>query len=162
MNVAPVTIDLSKLAPGQQISVEWRQKSVFILHRTRSMLERLNTQGHLTQLRDPYSDVGTQQPDYVQNEVRSLSNEYLIVVGRCTHLGCVPSFRPGATYGVLSPDWEGGYYCPCHGSRFDLAGRVFKGVPAPTNLEIPPYRYLSDSIVEIGVDSNWCTSQGLS
>jgi len=156
---APVTIDFSKIEPGQQITVEWRQKPVWVLRRTPAMLEQLNAPALLSRLRDPNSQVSSQQPDYARNALRSIHAEHLVVIGICTHLGCVPSFRPEPAAHDLGPDWPGGYFCPCHGSRFDLAGRVFKGVPAPTNLEIPPYRYLSESVVEIGVDSENVSSE---
>jgi len=148
-----VTVDFSKIEPGQQITVEWRQKPVWVLRRTPAMLEQLNAPTHVRRLRDPYSQVSSQQPAYARNALRSIHAEHLVVIGICTHLDCVPSFRPEVAAQDLGFDWPGGYFCPCHGSRLDLAGRVFKGVPAPTNLEIPPYRYLSETVVEIGVDS---------
>ncbi len=148
---APVVVDVSKLEPGQQITVKWRGKPVWILRRTPEMLSRLS---RLTlQLRDPASRVASQQPDYARNEYRSIRSEYLVAVGLCTHLGCVPTFRPDIAPEDLGPSWLGGYFCPCHGSRFDLAGRVFIGVPAPTNLVIPPYRYVSDTVIGIGIDA---------
>lgn len=149
---APVKVDISKLEPGQQITVEWRGKPVWLLRRSREMLKRLKDPKLRERLRDPDSKVTTQQPDYAQNEFRSIRPEYLVVIGICTHLGCVPTFRPKPAAEDLGPEWPGGYHCPCHGSRFDLAGRVFIHVPAPTNLEIPSYRFLSTSVVEIGVD----------
>lgn len=149
---APVTVDISKLQPGQQVTVEWRRKPVWVLRRTPEMLEALP--GLRDQLRDPDSGAASQQPAYASNEYRSLRPEYLVTVALCTHLGCVPSFRPEAAPPDLGPNWVGGYFCPCHGSRFDFAGRVFKGVPAPLNLEIPPHRYLADTAVEIGIDSD--------
>ena len=147
---APVQVDLAKIEPGMQISVKWRSKPVFVLRRTPTILQNLNQPAHLQQLRDPQSNVLTQQPEYAKNEVRAIRDEYLVVVGICTHLGCIPTFRPEVAPADLGEDWVGGYFCPCHGSRYDLAGRVFKGVPAPTNLVVPPYRYLSDRLVEIG------------
>jgi len=150
---APVVFDLSKLEPGRQVTVEWRSKPVFVLRRTPEILQRLKAVAHLQQLRDPNSEVLTQQPDYAANAVRSISEEYLIVIGICTHLGCVPTFRPDIAPDDLGPEWIGGYFCPCHASRFDFAGRVLKNVPAPTNLVIPPYQYISDTIIEIGVES---------
>jgi ubiquinol-cytochrome c reductase iron-sulfur subunit len=101
-------------------------------------------------LRDPDSRVATQQPPYARNEHRSIKPEYLVVVALCTHLGCVPTFRPQIAPADLGPEWLGGYFCPCHGSRFDLSGRVFQGVPAPTNLVVPPYRYLDNTLIQIG------------
>jgi len=148
----PVQVDIKNLRPGQQMTIEWRGKPAWLLHRTPQMLERL-THGHWLQLlRDPKSAVDTQQPPYAQNPTRSIRPELFVVVGICTHLGCVPIFRPEVPSKDLGEDWMGGYYCPCHGSRFDLAGRVVKGVPAPTNLVVPPYRYLNPDTVEIGVD----------
>jgi ubiquinol-cytochrome c reductase iron-sulfur subunit len=148
---APIVVDLSKLEPGQQITVEWRRKPVWLLRRTPDILATLET---LTdELRDPESRVESQQPTYARNDYRSIRPEYLVVVALCTHLGCVPSFRPDVAPSDLGVDWRGGYFCPCHGSRFDFAGRVFKGVPAPTNLLVPPHRYVSDQLIQIGVDA---------
>jgi len=149
---APVRVDFSKLEPGQQITVNWRGKPVWVLRRTPQMLEDLRSAGLGERLRDPDSTVETQQPGYAQNGYRSIESEYLVVVGICTHLGCVPSFRPDRAPFDLGPDWVGGYFCPCHGSKFDFAGRVYKGVPAPTNLVIPPYRFLSVTEVLVGED----------
>ncbi len=144
---APVEVDLSQLEAGERIVVEWRGKPVWIIRRTQAMLDSL---AEVTQkLRDPNS-VAEQQPNYAKNLHRSVNPEYLILVGICTHLGCAPTFVPGI--GELGPDWPGGFYCPCHGSKFDLAGRVFTGVPAPINLEVPPYRFLNETTVLIGDD----------
>ncbi len=148
---APVRTDISRIEPGQQMTVEWRQKPVWVLRRTPEMLEALS--GLRDQLRDPDSRAASQQPAYASNEYRSLRPEYLVTVALCTHLGCVPSFRPEAAAPDLGASWVGGYFCPCHGSRFDFAGRVFKGVPAPLNLEIPPHRYVGDAEIEIGIDA---------
>jgi len=146
-----VIVDFSKLEPGRQITVEWRRQPVWVLRRTPEILEKLTT---LTdRLRDPESQVISQQPKYAQNVNRSIKDEYLIVIGICTHLGCVPDFRPDIAPADLGSEWPGGYFCPCHGSRFDFAGRVFTGVPAPTNLVIPPHRYLTATLVEVGVDT---------
>ncbi|MFI4956403.1 MAG: ubiquinol-cytochrome c reductase iron-sulfur subunit [Gammaproteobacteria bacterium] len=145
---APVEVDISKIEEGQQVTVEWRSKPVWIVRRTQAMLDVLPTLK--SRLRDPDSLVATQQPTYCQNITRSIKPEYLVAVGICTHLGCVPTYRPDP--GSLAVDWPGGFYCPCHGSQFDLAGRVFKGVPAPMNLEIPPYHFVSDTVVLIGKD----------
>ncbi len=150
---APVQIDASKLEPGQQLTVAWRGRPVWVLRRTPEMLQRMHTPQHLQRLRDPDSSVESQQPSYARNEFRSIHKEHLVVIGICTHLGCVPAFRPEVAPADLGADWIGGYFCPCHGSRFDLAGRVFVQVPAPTNLVIPPYHYLSDTLIEVGVDS---------
>lgn len=147
---APVEADISKLEPGQRITVEWRGKPVWIVRRTDEILQNLPTLDG--RLRDPKSEVKSQQPDYAANGTRSIKPEYLVVVGICTHLGCSPTFRPEIAPEDLGPDWKGGFLCPCHGSRFDLAGRVFQGVPAPTNLVVPPYRYLSDTTILIGDD----------
>ena len=142
---APVEVDISKIEPGQQAIVEWRGKPVWIIRRTQDMLKHLDDDRAL--LRDPDSLVA-QQPSYAQNKFRSINPEYLVLVGICTHLGCSPKYKP--TINELGPDWPGGFYCPCHGSTFDLAGRVFKDVPAPINLEVPPYRFLNDHTIVIG------------
>ena len=144
---APVEVDLSRLEPGQQVTVEWRGKPVWIIRRTQEMLASLAS--HDAQLRDPKSVVD-QQPEYAQNKYRSIKPEYLVLVGICTHLGCIPKFKPFEE--ELGKDWPGGFYCPCHGSSFDLAGRVFKNVPAPINLAVPPYRFVSDKVIIIGED----------
>jgi len=149
---APVVADVSKLAPGEKMVVKWRGKPVWILHRTDEMLASLKTvEGHLS---DPNSE-NSAQPAYAQNETRSFNKKYLVAIGICTHLGCSPSdkLKPGNAEGMLT-DWEGGFLCPCHGSMFDLAARVFKNQPAPTNLEIPPHKYLSDTTILIGEDAN--------
>ncbi len=146
---APVEVDISKLAPGQMLTVEWRGKPVWIINRTEAMLEDLKTLGD--KLSDPDS-TASEQPEYAQNPHRSIRPEYLVVVGICTHLGCAPTkkFEMGAASGV-SADWKGGFFCPCHGSTFDLAGRVYRNVPAPTNLVVPPYSYVNDTTVLVGV-----------
>ena len=147
---APVEADISKLAPGEMMTVEWRGKPVWILHRTPEMLESLKKTDSLVS--DPNSDK-QMQPDYAKNEGRSIKPEILVVVGICTHLGCSPSskFKEGAESGI-SNDWPGGFLCPCHGSTFDLAGRVYKSKPAPDNLEVPPHKYLTDATILIGDD----------
>lgn len=145
---APVEVDLSKLEPGQQAIVEWRGKPVWIIRRTKDMLAGLDGDNNL--LRDPESLV-EQQPHYAQNKFRSINPEYLVLVGICTHLGCSPKYKPYEK--ELGPDWPGGFFCPCHGSSFDLAGRVFKDVPAPINLEVPPYRFVNDKTIVIGEDN---------
>ena len=147
---APVEADISKLQPGEMMTVEWRGKPVWILRRTPQMLEEIKKADPMVS--DPSSE-RPQQPEYAKNEYRSIKPEVWVAVGICTHLGCSPSakFTPGAESGI-SPDWPGGFLCPCHGSKFDLAGRVFKSVPAPTNLEIPPYKYLTDAKILIGDD----------
>lgn len=146
---APVEADIAGLAPGALATVEWRGKPVWIQHRTREMLRLLGEYDR--QLSDPRSEE-PQQPGYCKNSTRSIKPEILVAVGICTHLGCVPTFRPEIAPADLGPDWHGGYYCPCHASRFDLAGRVYRNVPAPTNLVIPPHGYLSDSRLIIGTD----------
>lgn len=147
---APVTVNISKLEPGQMITVEWRGKPVYIVRRTQEALDGLQKTNEL--VRDPNSEA-PQQPTYVQNPARSIKPETLVLLGLCTHLGCAPLYRPdvGAT-DLGGAEWQGGFFCPCHGSKFDLAGRVYKGVPAPTNLEVPPHAYDSDSVITIGVD----------
>jgi ubiquinol-cytochrome c reductase iron-sulfur subunit len=147
---APVEADISKLEEGAMMTVEWRGKPVWILKRSKKMLDDLPTLKR--ELLDPNSEMASQQPKYARNTNRSLKPEVLVLVGICTHLGCSPTFRPDAAPADLGPTWKGGFFCPCHGSRFDLAGRVYKGVPAPSNLEVPSYRYLNDSRVLIGVD----------
>ncbi len=148
---APVEVDISKIEPGQLLTVEWRGKPVWIVRRTPEMLKALPTID--PKLADPKSEVKDQQPDYAQNATRSIKPEIMIVVGICTHLGCSPDKRleAGAVSG-LGADWAGGFFCPCHGSLFDLAGRVYKNVPAPTNLPVPPHKYLTDSRIVIGED----------
>lgn len=142
----PVEADIGDLAPGALKTIEWQQKPVWILKRTPEMLLRL--QQHRSELRDPDSQT-PQQPAYSRNDARSIKPELFVAVGLCTHLGCIPGFH-SETGGTLGMNWDGGFYCPCHGSRFDLAGRVFKGVPAPTNLVVPLHRYLSDTTVIVG------------
>lgn len=145
---APVDIDLSHVQPGQQIVVLWRSRPIFVVNRTAPELKSLQDAAVLNRLRDPESAVD-QQPDYAKNWHRSIKPEYLVLVGICTHLGCIPEFTPQPG-GTLGPDWPGGYFCPCHGSRYDLAGRVFQGVPAPYNLPVPPYNFVSNTVVRIG------------
>ena len=149
---APVEVDISELKPGERMIVKWQGKPVWILRRPADLLETIPELDG--EVRDPKSEK-EQQPDYAQNEYRSIKPEYLIVLGICTHLGCSPNYvtHEDAASFNLSADWKGGFFCPCHGSRFDLAGRVFKGVPAPTNLVVPPHQYLSDTRVLIGDDS---------
>jgi ubiquinol-cytochrome c reductase iron-sulfur subunit len=145
---APVEVAIGSLQPGEMVRVLWRGKLVFVLRRTAAMLERLPDS--LDELRDPNSEVVKQQPAYAANETRSVKAEYLVVEGSCTHLGCAPledfDLRP-------SENWNGGFFCPCHGSKFDLAGRVYKGVPAPSNLRVPPHRFVRDDLILIGQDT---------
>lgn len=146
---APVDVDIGKLELGQKINVEWRGKVVWVIHRTPEMLATLPKLDD--KVADPKSDVD-HQPPYAKNEARSIKPEIFVAVGICTHLGCSPTFRPEVAPGDLGADWLGGFFCPCHQSKFDLAGRVYKSVPAPTNLFIPPHKYLSDTRVVIGED----------
>lgn len=144
---APISADLSKLEPGQQMVVEWRGKPVWVVRRTQEALADLKKVAG--DLRDPDSAESV-QPDFAKNEHRSIKPEYVVLVGICTHLGCSPTYRPEVAPADLGQSWRGGFFCPCHGSTYDMAGRVYKGVPAPLNLEVPPYKYLSDSVVLIG------------
>jgi ubiquinol-cytochrome c reductase iron-sulfur subunit len=147
---APVTEDISKLGVGQRLVVQWRGQPIWIIRRTPEMLASLPTVDG--RLRDPKSDNVDQQPEYARNEYRSIKPELLVLVGICTHLGCSPTFRPEMMPEPFDADWKGGFYCPCHNSRFDLAGRVFEGVPAPSNLAVPPYHFIDDNHIQIGVD----------
>lgn len=146
---APVEADISKLGPGELLRVKWRGKPVWIMRRTEQNIADLETLD--PKLADPASDM-PQQPDYAKNPHRSRKPEVWVAVGICTHLGCSPTYRPEVAPDDLGPDWVGGFYCACHGSRFDLAGRVYSGVPAPTNLVIPPYQFLDDNTVLVGDD----------
>lgn len=147
---APVEVDISKIEPGMLLTVEWRGKPVWIVSRTKEMLDILGK--HDDKLADPRSEM-PQQPDYCKNATRSIKPELLVAVGICTHLGCSPTYRKEIGAADLGGDWPGGFFCPCHGSRFDLAARVYKGVPAPTNIVIPPHQYVNDSKLLIGVDT---------
>ena len=147
---APVEVDISKIEPGMLLTAEWRGKPVWIVNRTKEMLDLLAKQD--SHLRDPKSEE-PQQPDYCKNPTRSIKPEFLVAVGICTHLGCSPTFRKEVGAADLGSDWPGGFFCPCHGSKFDLAARVFKDVPAPLNLVIPPHTYLSEARILIGQDS---------
>jgi ubiquinol-cytochrome c reductase iron-sulfur subunit len=147
---APVEVDVSKLEPGALLKVEWRGRPIYILHRTERMLGQLDAV--VSQLADPTS-ADSAQPAYAQNEFRSIRPAFLVLEGVCTHLGCAPLPRFEVAPVDLGPDWSGGFYCPCHGSKFDLAGRVYSGVPAPTNLTVPPYRYVTESTIQIGSDT---------
>lgn len=146
---APVEVDISKLQEGQLLTVEWRGKPVWIIKRTQQNLKDLQTLDD--DLRDPASE-NVQQPEYATNPTRSIRPEVVVMVGICTHLGCSPTYRPEMAPADLGEDWKGGFFCPCHGSKFDLAGRVYKGVPAPLNLEIPPHFYKSDRTILVGED----------
>ncbi len=146
---APVEVDISKLEAGQKINVEWRGKPVWVVNRTPEQVKNLaKLDGKLV---DPKSEA-PQQPEYCKNAHRSIKPEILVAVGICTHLGCSPTFRPDLAPADLGPEWLGGFYCPCHGSKFDLAARVYSGVPAPKNMEIPPHKYMSDTRLLIGDD----------
>ncbi|ORE85473.1 ubiquinol-cytochrome c reductase, iron-sulfur subunit [Oceanococcus atlanticus] len=146
---APVTVDISKLQEGQLLITTWRGSPVWIVRRSAEMLNNLKAvEG---QLRDPESQE-EQQPVYAQNEFRSVNPEILVMIGRCTHLGCSPSYRPDYPAQDLGADWKGGFFCPCHGSKFDLAGRVYKSVPAPLNMPVPPHRYEGDTTIVVGED----------
>jgi ubiquinol-cytochrome c reductase iron-sulfur subunit len=146
---APVEIDVGKLEPGQRLNVEWRGRPVWVVRRTPEMLDRLKqVEGVLA---DPNSEM-QQQPEYAQNPSRAIKPEYFVVIGLCTHLGCSPLYRPEVGAADLGGDWPGGFFCPCHGSKFDMAGRVFKNVPAPTNLVVPPYQYVDDDTILVGED----------
>lgn len=147
---APVEADVGKIEPGGMLKIEWRGRAIFIVHRTDEMLDRLGSED--VPLRDPDSSEST-QPANAQNPYRSIRPQYLVLEGVCTHLGCAPTARFEIAPADLGADWPGGFFCPCHGSKFDLAGRVFTNVPAPTNLPVPPYRFLDDSTILIGADS---------
>lgn len=145
---APVEVDVGTIRPGELNTVEWRGKPVWVLRRTANMLASLRDHDDL--LSDPRSTRRGQQPDYARNDVRSVKSDIGVLVGICTHLGCVPTFRPDPGAADIGASWPGGFYCPCHGSKFDLAGRVFKNVPAPSNLEVPPHHYAGVSKLLIG------------
>lgn len=146
---APVTVDISKLEEGQLLITTWRGSPVWIVRRSEQMLENLKAVED--ELRDPESSED-QQPAYAQNDTRAVKPEVLVMIGRCTHLGCSPKFRPDYPSEDLGKDWKGGFFCPCHGSKFDMAGRVYKGVPAPLNMPVPPHRYVGESTIVIGED----------
>ncbi len=148
---APVTVDISKLDEGAMVRVVWRGKPVWVLRRDKGMLQRLADENVAT-LKDPGSNESV-QPTYAKNDTRALRPDYLVVIGVCTHLGCAPLERFEVAPADLGPDWKGGFYCPCHGSRFDLAARVMNGSPAPTNLDIPPYRFVGDQLIVVGEDT---------
>jgi len=153
---APVAVDLATIEPGQKFSTLWRGRAIWVVRRTPEMLASLDKVK--AELTDPDSaSVDTHgglllQPEYAKNATRSIKPEFLVMIGSCTHLGCIPSFRPEHPAADIAPNWEGGFFCPCHGSRFDLAGRVFKGSPAPKNLVVPPHKYTSDSTILVGED----------
>jgi ubiquinol-cytochrome c reductase iron-sulfur subunit len=147
---APVEVDISKMEYGQLLTVEWRGKPVWIIRRDKQTLKNMVTLDNM--LKDPHSDELSQQPRYAKNDNRAINPEYMVMIGICTHLGCAPTYRPEIAPADLGPQWKGGFFCPCHGSRYDLAGRVFNGVPAPSNLVVPPYRYVTSTRILIGVN----------
>jgi ubiquinol-cytochrome c reductase iron-sulfur subunit len=146
---APVEVDISRLAPGEVGIFEWRGRPVWVIRRTKDMLESLKAV--VPNLTDPESRA-SQQPRYAENEYRAAKPEIMVMEGVCTHLGCSPQAKPADAKAEMGGDWVGGFYCPCHGSKFDYAGRVFRGAPAPTNLRVPPYTFLSDTTLLIGED----------
>lgn len=146
---APVEVPIAKLEPGEQVKVVWRGKAVSVVKRTPEMLEKMKQVAG--DLLDPESKQ-PQQPGYAANEFRSRKPEVLVLVTNCTHLGCSPQYTPQAVPQEFEPNWKGGFYCPCHGSKFDLAGRVYKNVPAPLNLVVPPYRFVNDDLIVVGED----------
>lgn len=147
---APVDVDISKLEDGQLVRVLWRKKPVWVFKRDKDTVARLDTLNSV--LVDPNNEE-PQQPDYAKNKWRSINPEIAVIIGICTHLGCSPTYRPEVGAADLGGDeWQGGFYCPCHGSKFDLAGRVYKNTPAPINLAIPPYHFVSDTLIRLGVD----------
>ena len=154
---APVDVDISKLESGQLVRVLWRKKPVWVFKRDEAALDALNSDDLISKLADPNGTGNSknQQPKYVTSNYRAIENKeaVAVIVGVCTHLGCSPTYRPEPGASDLGGEsWKGGFYCPCHGSKFDLAGRVYAGVPAPTNLEIPPYQYVTESLIRIGID----------
>ncbi|WP_428489266.1 ubiquinol-cytochrome c reductase iron-sulfur subunit [Rhodopila sp.] len=153
---APIDIDLSKLALGQQIVVLWRGAPMLIVNRTPAALKTLQDPSLVSRLSDPKSDVH-QQPPYANNWHRSVKPEFAVLVGICTHLGCLPGYLPNPDPTTPAPNWPGGYFCPCHGSKYDLAGRVYSGVPAPYNLPVPPYRFMNDKTLRIGENPSGAT-----
>lgn len=147
---APVEVDISKLETGQLVRVLWRKKPVWIFKRSPEMLKNLPTLN--AELTDPKNTETKQQPNYANNKFRSIKPEIAVIIGVCTHLGCSPTYRPELSPEDLGDKWKGGFYCACHGSRFDLAGRVYKGAPAPINLEIPPYHFVTSKMIVLGID----------
>ena len=146
---APVKVNVSKVEPGQQMVAEWRGQPVFIVRRTEEILSNL---GKIESQLADFDSKASVQPSYVDPKTRSIKPEVLLLVGLCTHLGCSPGFRPEVAPADLGADWVGGYFCACHGSRYDLAGRVYKAQPAPLNLPVPPHTYESDDVIIVGVD----------
>ena len=153
---APVEVNVRQIEPGQRISVAWRGRPVWVVRRTPEMLDLLPE--IRDRLRDPDSEVITQQPPYAQNEHRSIRPEFLVLIGICTHLGCSPAFRPEIGAAEMGGDWPGGWLCACHGSRFDMAGRVYRNVPAALNLQVPPHHFASDDLIIVGEHSDGGTA----
>ncbi|WP_026300959.1 MULTISPECIES: ubiquinol-cytochrome c reductase iron-sulfur subunit [unclassified Thioalkalivibrio] len=149
---APVEFDVTEVEPGQRVSIEWRGQPIWIVRRTDEMLDGLSQV--TDRLRDPDSENEAQQPEYAQNEHRSIKPEILVLIGICTHLGCSPSFRPEIGDPGMGSDWQGGWLCGCHGSRFDMAGRVYRNMPAVDNLEVPPHHYITDNLLLVGEDED--------
>ena len=147
---APVKVDIGKLELGQMITEEWRGQPVYILHRTPEQLAELPALN--SNLKDPDSELANSQPAYITGIDRAIRPEIFVVIGLCTHLGCAPKFRPEVGVTEFTSDWEGGFFCPCHGSMFDLSGRVYAGVPASQNLIVPPYSFEDDNVLVIGID----------
>ncbi|MGB8635699.1 MAG: ubiquinol-cytochrome c reductase iron-sulfur subunit [Rhodanobacteraceae bacterium] len=147
---APVTADITKIEAGQMVTYAWRGLPVFVVNRTKAQLATLGKDSD--RLVDPDSSNSSQQPEYAKNQYRSIKPEWLVVIGICTHLGCVPDYFGEIKPEPFDPDWVGGFYCPCHKSRYDLSARVFQGVPAPANMVVPPYHYVDDTHIQIGVD----------
>ena len=145
----PTEVDLTQIEPGQMVTPVWRRKPLYIVHRTPEMVAHLK--GHDADLKDPGSE-SSDQPDYAKNVLRARKEEFLVLVGTCTHLGCLPKQRFEAASAEMGPSWPGGFFCPCHGSRFDLAGRVFNGSPASVNLVVPRYEFVDDKTLRVGVD----------
>jgi ubiquinol-cytochrome c reductase iron-sulfur subunit len=152
----PVDLDVSKIAPGQQVAIRWRERPIFVFHRTPETIKSLQEPSLLSQLSDPNSQQ-VQQPPYASNWHRSIKPEFGILVGICTHLGCIPMFYPQPNASTPVTNWPGGYFCPCHGSKYDPAGRVFSGVPAPYNLPVPPYTFVSDTTIRVGENPSGTT-----
>ena len=147
---SPITVDIGKIEKGQMVRYGWRKQPIFVINRTPEQLQWLPKQD--PRLRDPQSNA-SQQPEYCKNGHRSIKPEWMVLIGICTHLGCVPDYVGEMKPEPFDPNWQGGYYCPCHHSRYDMAGRVYQGVPAPKNMQIPPYHFVDDSTVQIGVDA---------
>lgn len=147
---APVSVDVSALQEGQQLTLSWRGQPIYVAKRSKAMLDTLP--GLDGEVLDPKSDNTAQQPAYAKNEYRSIKPEYMVVVAVCTHLGCAPEFKPEIRPEPFDPQWKSGYFCPCHKSKYDNAGRVYKGMPAPANLAVPPYHFESDTSIVVGVD----------